>query len=174
MGRPRGFDEEEVVRTAVTIFARRPYDAVSVDELVSQLGVHRNSLYKTFGSKRGLYLAALRWYLRHQLQPLLGQITAAGTVADAVRRALDADAELDLLLMATLEQAPVDPEVAQAVSGAWHDLDRAIDPNGGPGNVALTGTVIGLRLRTRAGLPTTAAADAMIARLSAPNPTQPL
>src|SRR3954468_21101633 len=78
MGRPRGFDEEEVVRTAVTIFARRPYDAVSVDELVSQLGVHRNSLYKTFGSKRGLYLAALRWYLHHQIQPLLAQIAAAG------------------------------------------------------------------------------------------------
>jgi TetR/AcrR family transcriptional regulator, transcriptional repressor for nem operon len=168
MGRPRGFDEEEVVRTAVTIFARRPYDAVSVDELVSQLGVHRNSLYKTFGSKRGLYLAALRWYLGHQLQPLLQQIAAAGTgtIADAVRRALDADAELDLLLMATLEQAPVDPEVAQAVSQAWHDFDRAIDPGGGPDSVALTGTIIGLRLRARAGLPTTAAASAVIERLS--------
>src|SRR4051812_45217555 len=126
MGRPRGFDEEEVVRTAVTIFARRPYDAVSVDELVSQLGVHRNSLYKTFGSKRGLHLAALRWYLHHQIQPLLEQIAAAGPdPAAAVRRVLDAGAELDLLLMATLEQAPVDPEVAVAVNQAWHDLDRA-------------------------------------------------
>src|SRR3982074_2225010 len=105
MGRPRGFDEEEVVRAAVAIFARRPYDGVSVDDLVTTLGVHRNSLYKTFGSKRGLYLAALRWHLRHDVRPLLDRMV--DEVADAVRQAAGAD--LDLLLMATLEQAPVDP-----------------------------------------------------------------
>ena len=60
VGRPRGFDEAEVVTAAVGLFAARSYDGISVDELVTALGVHRNSLYKTFGSKRGLYLRALR------------------------------------------------------------------------------------------------------------------
>jgi TetR/AcrR family transcriptional repressor of nem operon len=44
MGRPRGFDEDEVVRQAASLFATRAYDAVSIDDLVSVLGVHRNSL----------------------------------------------------------------------------------------------------------------------------------
>ena len=79
MGRPRGFDEEAVTRAAVALFASRAYDGLSVDDLVTGLGVHRNSLYKTFGSKRGLYLTALRWYLRNELAPLLD--TAPDTAA---------------------------------------------------------------------------------------------
>jgi TetR/AcrR family transcriptional repressor of nem operon len=166
MGRPRGFDEEEVVRAAVAIFARRPYDGVSVDDLVTSLGVHRNSLYKTFGSKRGLYLAALRWHLRHDVRPLLDRL--ADEVADAVRQAVGAD--LDLLLMATLEQAPVDPEVAAEVSQVWHEFDRAMNRTAGEGDpvgMALTATVIGLRLRGRAGASPvqTDAAGALVGRL---------
>lgn len=42
------------------LFGGHAYDGVSVDDLVSHLGVHRNSLYKALGSKRGLYLIALR------------------------------------------------------------------------------------------------------------------
>ncbi|MBF6150402.1 helix-turn-helix domain-containing protein, partial [Nocardia nova] len=53
MGRPRGFDEDEVIAAAARLFAERAYDGVSVDDLVNHLGVHRNSLYKVFGSKRG-------------------------------------------------------------------------------------------------------------------------
>jgi TetR/AcrR family transcriptional regulator, transcriptional repressor for nem operon len=89
MGRPRGFDEDEVVAAAVTLFARRAYDSVSVDDLVTQLGVHRNSLYKTFGSKRGLYLAALRRHLEQDVWPLV-QAEAGPRVLPAVVRAIDA------------------------------------------------------------------------------------
>ncbi|WP_280181084.1 helix-turn-helix domain-containing protein, partial [Nocardia farcinica] len=69
MGRPRGFDEDEVIAAAARLFAERAYDGVSVDDLVDHLGVHRNSLYKVFGSKRGLYLAALRWYRPRHRRP---------------------------------------------------------------------------------------------------------
>jgi TetR/AcrR family transcriptional repressor of nem operon len=77
MGRPRGFDEPAVTAAAAGLFAGRAYDGVSVDDLVQQLGVHRNSLYKTFGSKRGLYLAALRWYLEHEVPPLAERLEPA-------------------------------------------------------------------------------------------------
>lgn len=90
-----------MIAAAAELFAGRAYDGLSVDDLVGHLGVHRNSLYKTFGSKRGLYLSALRWYVEHQL------------AAD----------RLDLLLMAAVEQAPVDPEVAAIVTAALAKLD---------------------------------------------------
>ncbi|MEV4020833.1 TetR/AcrR family transcriptional regulator [Nonomuraea angiospora] len=165
MGRPRGFDETEVIATAAALFADRAYDGVSVDDLVTHLGVHRNSLYKTFGSKRGLYLAALRWQLKHQVHPLISEVGAAGDITEAVRHALAAHDEsgvLDLLLMAAVERAPVDQEVRAEVSAALRALDEAVSTvltGTSPGSAdapapvlaeALTSTLIGLRLRARA------------------------
>ena len=152
MGRPRSFDEAEAVRSAATLFAGRSYDGISVDDLVAHLGVHRNSLYKTFGSKRGLYLTALRWYLEHEIRPLIARIGEAGTATEAALSATDAS--LDLLLMAAVERAPEDPEVAVEVSQALGALDQAVRHiHGASGDVthALTATILGLRLRARAG-----------------------
>ncbi|MFI2209243.1 TetR/AcrR family transcriptional regulator [Streptomyces sp. NPDC020141] len=162
MGRPRGFDEAQVVRSAAQLFAGRAYDGVSIDDLVTHLGLHRNSLYKTFGSKRGLYLAALRWYLEHDMAPLIDRVARAGDPGAGLREALsapDGGGGLDLLLLAAVERAPVDAEVAELVTRTLDALDRAAagpdDPEGGAGGlaVALTAAALGLRIRGRAGAP---------------------
>jgi len=148
MGRPRGFDEAEVVRAAAALFASRAYDGVSVDDLVAHLGVHRNSLYKTFGSKRGLYLAALRRHVEHEVPDLAASLGRAGDFAEAVRLASDIGAGLDFLLLAAVERAPVDAEVAVEVTRALDVVDAAL------GTVAdvppATATLLGLRLRAKA------------------------
>ena len=141
MGRPRGFDEPAVTAAAAGLFAGRAYDGVSVDDLVQQLGVHRNSLYKTFGSKRGLYLAALRWYLEREVPPLAERLEAGAEVVD--------DPGLDLLLLAAVERAPVDVEVAALVTRAWETLDRALQSSPHP---TVLSAVLGERLRVRAGV----------------------
>ncbi|MEV4507423.1 helix-turn-helix domain-containing protein [Dactylosporangium sp. NPDC049525] len=141
MGRPRGFDEQVVTRAAVALFAGRAYDGLSVDDLVNGLGVHRNSLYKTFGSKRGLYLTALRWYLEHDLEPLLA-------ATDRARDSLLAGGTLDLLLLAAVEQAPFDAEVAALIRGALARLDAALGPDRAT-------ELLGLRLRARVRSSTT-------------------
>ncbi|MER7283443.1 helix-turn-helix domain-containing protein [Dactylosporangium sp. NPDC000244] len=132
MGRPRGFDEEAVTRQAVALFSARAYDGLSVDDLVTGLGVHRNSLYKTFGSKRGLYLTVLRWYLRHKLEPALSSDTAQ----------LQENDTLDLLLLAAAEQAPHDREVGALVGSALARLDDVLGPDA-------ANQLLGLRLRAR-------------------------
>ncbi|WP_076971658.1 TetR/AcrR family transcriptional regulator [Streptomyces sparsogenes] len=180
MGRPRGFDEADVVRSAAKLFATRSYDGTSVDDLVSHLGVHRNSLYKTFGSKRGLYLAALKWSLDHEVAGLAERVTAAGGHAEETHDIL-ADAvtgpALDLVLLAAVERAPVDAEVARLVGEAFTALDRAVgaaDRAAGNGDgdatatpVAATALLIGLRARSRSGTTDagTLRADAALARL---------
>jgi AcrR family transcriptional regulator len=136
MGRPRAFDETEVVHAAARLFATRSYDGVSVDDLVTSLGVHRNSLYKTFGSKHGLYLAALRRYVEHDLRPLLRQ------PSDDVLRSL-ASADLGLLLLALAERAPHEPDVAAEVVGVLAEIDVAL------GGAVVTETVLGRHLRSR-------------------------
>ncbi|MGA5761364.1 TetR/AcrR family transcriptional regulator [Nonomuraea bangladeshensis] len=181
MGRPRGFDETEVIRAAAALFAERAYDGVSIDDLVAHLGVHRNSLYKTFGSKRGLYTAALRWHVEHEVRPLVAAIGGAADLADAVRLALAADggvSGLDLLLMAATERAPVDAEVAAEVTAVLNALDDALavhltgDPAPEPA-AALTAALLGLRLRARADSSTGGAEQAGAAlarRLGPPSP----
>ncbi|NYI04589.1 TetR/AcrR family transcriptional regulator [Allostreptomyces psammosilenae] len=179
MGRPRGFDEAEVVRSAAELFAVRAYDGISIDDLVAHLGVHRNSLYKTFGSKRGLYLAALRRSLEHDFAPLVDRVAQAAGPAEGIREALaeSATTGLDLLLLAAVERAPVDPEVAELVAGAFSALDRAIgappppdDADGGTdaaaSAAALTALLLGLRVRARSTAATVDAArvGAVLAR----------
>jgi TetR/AcrR family transcriptional repressor of nem operon len=142
MGRPRGFDEEEVVRAAVALFARRSYDGTSVDDLVTHLGVHRGSLYKTFGSKRGLYLRALRRHVDHDVAALAETI-AAGEPADQVRRVLADGHDLGLLFLAMVERAPVDAEAAAETTRALGLLDQATESE------QVTNQAIGLLLRGR-------------------------
>jgi TetR/AcrR family transcriptional repressor of nem operon len=128
---------------------------------VNHLGVHRNSLYKTFGSKRGLYLAALRHSVQHDVAALLTRIGSADSTAAAIQAALTrrpGETGLDLLLIAAVERAPVDAEVAAEVAVALTALDQALEPfapaNTGadtdPDSAALSSaTILGLRLRAR-------------------------
>ncbi|MDX3692315.1 TetR/AcrR family transcriptional regulator [Streptomyces europaeiscabiei] len=181
MGRPRAFDEAEVIRAAASLFAGRAYDGISVDDLVAHLGVHRNSLYKVFGSKRGLYLAALRWHLEHQVRPLLAEVGAAPDPAQALRDMLAADdgnPDLDLLLLAAVERAPVDPEVAEEVARTMRDFDAAMDlalrgtaiAGGAPAELAytLTATILGLRIRARTGAGAAGAGAILFDRIHQP------
>ncbi|WP_102144730.1 TetR/AcrR family transcriptional regulator [Mycobacterium hubeiense] len=147
MGRPRGFDESAVVEGAAKLFARRGFNAVSVDDLVSELGVHRNSLYRTFGSKRGLYIAALRAVRAGDVKA----IVAANDPVAALRGAVLSDdiGGLDLLLMSAVEQAQADEDVAAEVSAALAELDGITSSLGDP--ELSTATLLGLRIRIRSG-----------------------
>ncbi|MCA1226662.1 TetR/AcrR family transcriptional regulator [Saccharopolyspora sp. 6M] len=132
MGRRRTFDVDEVVAAAADLFARRAYDGVSVDDLVTRLGVHRNSLYGVFGSKRGLYLAALRHHIEHEVRPHLGRAVQPDHVP-----------EWDLLLVAAVDRALDDPEVADLVSSIFAELDEAT------GDPRATEALLGRWLRRR-------------------------
>ncbi|MFI2280508.1 TetR/AcrR family transcriptional regulator [Nocardia beijingensis] len=147
MPRPRAFDEETVVESAARLFARRGFDAVSIDDLVGELGIHRHSLYRTFGSKRGLYLRALR-AARRQLRHALSADDPLRILCAAV--ASEEIGALDLLLMAAIEQGSADPEIAAEVRGAFAELDSCTAAPGRAGTVP-TATLLGLRLRARAG-----------------------
>ncbi|MFB7471804.1 TetR/AcrR family transcriptional regulator [Kitasatospora sp. NPDC056184] len=158
MGRPRAFDEEQAVRAAAELFAARGYEGTSVDDLVTGLGVHRGSLYKVFGSKRGLYLAALRRHLDEEVLPLAAALREAeglGALLAQAVAAFDGGPAAGLLLSAAVERAGSDPDVGALVGEGLAALDEAVERAGGTDAGAagvLAATVLGLRLRARAGL----------------------
>lgn len=60
MGRPREFDVSEILRRATALFGAKGFDALSIDALLTDLGMNRASFYKLYGSKHGLARAALQ------------------------------------------------------------------------------------------------------------------
>ena len=92
MARPRGFHEDNVIDRAADAFGRLGYAACSIDDLVNATGLQRGSLYKVFGSKRGLFEQVLRNSL----------------VADWH----DRPAALDIVITALREMAGIDAPIA--------------------------------------------------------------
>jgi AcrR family transcriptional regulator len=87
-GRPRAFDEDEAIETAMRLFWRHGYEGVGMSELTRAIGVAPPSLYGVFGSKAGLYRRALDRYSQAFNLVDRSAVHEADSLADAVRRLL--------------------------------------------------------------------------------------
>jgi AcrR family transcriptional regulator len=63
MGRPKSYDRDEVLENALLLFWRKGFEGAHLQELVEVTGLNRFSLYKEFGSKEGLFEAAMDRYM---------------------------------------------------------------------------------------------------------------
>ena len=79
------FDEQQVLARAMELFWRKGYDGAGMAELLQVMGIGRQSLYDTFGDKRGLFLAALHYYAEKFQQPLLDVLLGPGDPLARVR-----------------------------------------------------------------------------------------
>lgn len=61
-GRPRTFDEDAALEKAMEVFWRKGYDAASLSDLTSAMGLNPPSLYAAFGNKEALFLRVLARY----------------------------------------------------------------------------------------------------------------
>ena len=62
MGRPRTFDESEVLLAAMKVFWAKGYDGASLKDLTKAMGISGPSMYAAFGDKRELYLKTIDRY----------------------------------------------------------------------------------------------------------------
>jgi TetR/AcrR family transcriptional regulator, transcriptional repressor for nem operon len=123
-GRPREFDFDQAIHDAMNVFWDRGYHGTSLPDLLDGTGLSRGSLYKAFGDKKGLFLAALDCYATEELKAI-GEITSKpGSARAAIRESLLCYARLTsgkagrrgCLVMATAaEMASHDPEIAARI-----------------------------------------------------------
>jgi TetR/AcrR family transcriptional regulator, transcriptional repressor for nem operon len=62
MARPKEFDPERALDKAMRLFWHSGYENTSLEALMCEMGIARQSLYDTFGDKRSLYMKALAHY----------------------------------------------------------------------------------------------------------------
>ncbi|HEY9107133.1 MAG TPA: TetR/AcrR family transcriptional regulator [Roseateles sp.] len=79
MARPSEFDRDDVLRRAMEVFWCHGYEATGMPDLVEAMGIGRQSLYNTFESKRGLFLAALSLYQDERAKSLQKVLASAAS-----------------------------------------------------------------------------------------------
>ena len=68
-GRPLSFDRDEALRKAMLLFWQHGYEATSLDDITTTLGIKPSSVYTAFGDKKRLFLAAVGLYLSGPVTP---------------------------------------------------------------------------------------------------------
>ena len=66
MGRPKGFNREEVLEKAMPVFWKHGFADTSLQDLERATGVNKSGLYTEFRDKEDLFMACLRHYLENQ------------------------------------------------------------------------------------------------------------
>jgi len=121
VGRPREFDEEQVLDAAMKAFWAHGYEATSLADLVSVTGLHKGSLYQAFGDKHSLFIQTLNRYLQNVRHRKNQTLEEADTPLGGIRAVLhgfidmsedDADCPRGCMAVKMLvEMAPHDSEV---------------------------------------------------------------
>lgn len=116
----RGQARDRLLAAAVDLFAARGFDRTTTRDLAEQAGVDASLIARYFGSKAGLYLAALRVELGEQSPPDLQQ---PGRMRDLLER-------LDQRGPGPVVQAAVRRHEDPTVEGAARDAlqERLVGP----------------------------------------------
>ena len=117
------FDRNVALHKAMLLFWRHGYEATSLNDLTSALGVKPSSIYTVFGDKKGLFLEAVALYMA-------GPITSELIISQAVN---GRDAAMQLLKTAvkgfTAENTPAGCLLATSViscSNAASDVQEKL------------------------------------------------
>lgn len=84
-GRPRQFDREEALRTAMQLFWRYGYEGTSVAAVRKAIGITSPSLYAAFGSKEDLYRESIDLYIRTFSAPSMRVLEETSEASEAVQ-----------------------------------------------------------------------------------------
>ncbi|MGO4733530.1 TetR/AcrR family transcriptional regulator [Paenibacillus sp. 2KB_22] len=80
MARSKEFEESVVLDKAMRLFWKQGYEKTSMTDLVHHMGIHRKSLYDTFGDKHTLFLKAVDLY-EHKISSALAVGVKRSTTA---------------------------------------------------------------------------------------------
>lgn len=92
-GRPLSFDRERALEQAMHVFWQRGYEAASISELTTAMGITAPSLYTAFGDKERLFLEAIERYATGPGGGYPRALEEEPTAYGAIKRCLEEAAE---------------------------------------------------------------------------------
>ncbi|MEU7337791.1 MULTISPECIES: TetR/AcrR family transcriptional regulator [unclassified Streptomyces] len=135
MARTREFDTDAVVASAMEAFRRTGYEGTSMRDLSEATGLGSGSLYAAFGSKEGLYLAALDLYRQSYAVPLIELLRSGNDAREVIREvfvgavdeiARDGSRLACLIVAGAMERAREDARVGQRLRSTTRSLELAL------------------------------------------------
>jgi len=125
MARPREFDTDTALRAITLLFWEHGYEATSMHGIERSTGLRKQSLYRAFGDKRAMYLAALAAYERVEMKQAAELLAGPGDAASRFARlfhhiiedAVEADDRRGCFLCnACVDQAALDTQSGKLIS----------------------------------------------------------
>lgn len=110
--------QQEILTVARQLFLERGYDAVSLDDILEQVGGSKTTLYSYYGGKQGLFAATVEKICHDKLGPLLAMDMAdldPQTALNAIGRqflAIISDPEGRAFFRGMISEAQRFPELA--------------------------------------------------------------
>ncbi len=134
LGRPRAYDPQTALWRAMDGFWKSGYAGTSLDELCTETGMNRPSLYAAFGDKHTLYLKALAQYWQLSLVAMRDALTDSGySLREALMRAYDGQLEIYFsgeelsrgcfVIGTAITEAVEDPEIRSSLADGLRKLD---------------------------------------------------
>lgn len=88
-GRPRALDMDTAMPVIVRMFWSGGYAKLTLDQVASELGVTKPTLYRALGDKDAVFSAALESYYRTYIRPGEDHLEQAATLRAAVQGCFD-------------------------------------------------------------------------------------
>lgn len=124
-GRPREFDTQAALDKAITRFSEYGFHGTSISELNACMGLTSGSIYKAWGDKRGLFLAALERYIALRAEAIAACLAGAHSGRDKIESLLNHYARLSceaagltgcLVVETAVELSLADKEIATLIA----------------------------------------------------------
>lgn len=171
MARKKEFDINDVLEKAITLFWEQGYEKTSLQNLVEHMGIHKRSMYDTFGDKHSLYLQALERCVDTTEENLRQKAKDPLSVRDTIRKLLESTLEYEeidrkgcLVVNSATELALRDEVAAEQIKRNFNstqeilleliklgqhtgELDTRHDPK--PLAIAILNLWLGIRVQTR-------------------------
>lgn len=132
MSREKLFDVDEALDRAADVFWAKGYEAASMADLISGMGINKGSLYNAFGSKKELFKRVLIKFEQDHQIPTLAKlaalddpVAAISTLFDSLiaQSITDAEKKGNLIVNTALELPNHDEDVGEIVRSATGRLE---------------------------------------------------
>ena len=129
-GRPRKAEPEVALTAAMNAFWTKGYEATSMSDLTEATGLHKASLYQTFGDKHQLFVSALKLYFtktaKAQKDSRNGEENPIKAIKASVDSTIDqcAQGKGCLAVNSLIEVAPFDAEIDRILKQFRQRLDK--------------------------------------------------